>query len=275
VTNARCSALRGNGFFNLRNGLAIGGDDSLIEDNVFHDFGNDALDFHASGLLIRRNHVSASRHTPAEALHPDAIQGWALPGKTNRDIHIDGNVIANLNRAEDNEMQGISIFTDRWDGVSVENNSIATNAWHGIALYGVRNARVVNNTLAATRPGRKDSWILIHDSADHSVRSEALVRNNIATAIVVENSDVTLDHNVTARPIRLQKQTRVLDDGSNRVAPLAPMFRAFDPDAGAVDLHLATAVEAGKAESAPDHDADGKKRVAPVDPGAYVRPSSP
>jgi len=270
VSQARCALFRGNEFFNLRNALDVGGDESLIEDNVIHDFGNDAVDFHASGVTIRRNHISASRHTPAEPLHPDAIQGWALHGATNRDILIDGNVIANLNPAEDNEMQGVSIFTDRWEGVTVQNNAIATNAWHGIALYGVRGAKVINNTLAATRPGR-DSWIMIHDSADHSVRGDAIARNNIATAMVIENADVALDHNVTAKPIRVQKQARVADGGGNNVAPLAPLFRRFAPASGSVDLHLAAAPPPGAAEGAPERDADGRLRVAPVDPGAYVR----
>jgi hypothetical protein len=274
VTQARCSLLRGNVFYNLRNGLGLGGDESLIEDNVVHDFGNDALDFYASGLVIRHNRIFASRHSPAEPMHPDAIQGWTRRGQTNRDVIIDGNVIANLNPAEDNDMQGISIFDGSWDGVTVENNAVATNAWHGIALYGVKNALVLNNTLAATRPGRKDSWILIHDSADHAVRGGAMVRNNIAPAIIVEASDVTLDHNLTAKPIRLQKDARAQESGGENVAPLAPQFLHFDPAAGAADLHLAAdsaAIGAG-AEGAPDHDAEGRKRVAPFDLGAYARP---
>jgi hypothetical protein len=272
LTQARCTLARGNAFYNLRNALGVGGDESLVEDNVIHDFGNDGVDFYASGVTIRHNRISASRHTPAEPLHPDAIQGWGPNGQSHRDILIDGNVIANLNPAEDNEMQGISIFTDRWDGVTVQNNAIATNAWHGIALYGVRNAKVVNNTLAATRPGQKDSWIFIRDSADHAVRGEALARNNIATALVIENADVVVDHNVTAKPIRVQKEARVADDGSNRVAPLAPLFRAFAPASGAVDLHLASSAPlTGEKEGAPDRDADGQVRAAPVDPGAYAR----
>jgi len=170
-------------------------------------------------------------------------------------------------------MQGISIFTDRWDGVTVENNAVATNAWHGIALYGVKNARVLNNTLAATRAG-KASWIFIHDSADHAVRGEAVLRNNIATAIVVEASDVTLDHNLTARPIRLQKDAKAQELSDEKVAPLAGQFLHFDPAAGAADLHLAAdsiALRAG-AEGAPDRDVEGRKRVAPFDLGAYARP---
>ena len=33
------------------------------------------VDFYASGVTIRRNRISASRHTPAEPLHPDADPG--------------------------------------------------------------------------------------------------------------------------------------------------------------------------------------------------------
>jgi len=272
ITRARCALVRGNEFFNLRNALDIGGDASVIEDNDFHDFGNDAMDFHASNLTIRRNHISASRHPPAEKLHPDGLQGWALDGAVHRDILIDGNVVANLNPADDNYMQGISIFTGRFENVTIQNNVVATNTWHGITLYGVRNARVLNNTVVATRPGDRDSWILIHDSSDHATRGEALARNNIATAIVVENADVTLDHNLTAQPVRVQKQGRVVDDGNNLVAPLTPLFRAFSPASGALDLHLTAAIPVlGAMEGAPDRDADGRRRGAPDDPGAYAR----
>ncbi|MCW2273508.1 parallel beta-helix repeat protein [Rhodoblastus acidophilus] len=270
VTRARCALVRGNEFFHLRNALDIGGDDSLVEDNFFHDFGNDAMDFHASGVTIRRNQVSASRHPPAEKLHPDGAQGWALDGAVHRDILIDGNIIANLNPSEDNYMQGISIFTGRFENVTIQNNVVATNTWHGITLYGVKNAKVLNNTVVATRPGQKDSWILIHDSTDHATRSDALVRNNIATAIVVENADVTLDHNLTALPIRAQKQARIVEGGGNRVAPLAPLFRALSPQTGVLDLHLVAPV-AGAADGAPESDAEGRKRSAGADLGAYAR----
>jgi hypothetical protein len=272
VTQARCSLLRGNEFFNLRNAIGVGGEDSTVENTLIHDFGNDAVDFYASGVTIRRNRISASRHTPAEKQHPDAIQGWTLKNATNRDIVIDSNVIANLNPADDNEMHGIGIFTGRFENVTIQNNAVATNTWHGITLFGVRDAKIVNNTLTATEPGLKDSWILIRDSGDHAVRGQALARNNIASAIVIENADVTLDHNLTATPIHLQKDARVTDDGSNMVAPLAPLFQAFRPKAGVLDLHLAAAAPlVGEANGAPDRDADGRKRVGPIDPGAYAR----
>ena len=272
VSQARCTLLRGNEFFNLRNAVGVGGEGSVVEDNFIHDFGNDAVDFYASGVTIRRNRISASRHTPVEQQHPDAIQGWSVNNATVRDSLIDGNVIINLNPADDNEMHGIGIFTGRFEGVTIENNAIATNTWHGIALSGVHDAKVVNNTLAATRPGRQDSWILIRDSADHAVRGQAVARNNIASAIVIENADVTLDHNLTAAPIRVQKEAHVTDDGSNRVAPLAPLFQAFQPKEGVLDLHLAAAAPlVGEVSGAPERDADGRKRVAPIDPGAYAR----
>jgi len=272
IARARCALVRGNEFFHLRNALDIGGDESTVEENFFHDFGNDAVDFHASGLTIRRNHVSASRHPPAERLHPDGMQGWALNGAVHRHILIDGNIVVNLNPADDNYMQGISIFTGRFENVTMQNNIVATNSWHGIALYGVKNAKVINNTVVATRPGQRDSWILIRDSTDHARRGDALARNNIATAIVVESADVRLDHNLTALPIRAQKQARIVDDGSNRVAPLAPLFRAFAPDRGVIDLHLAASLPlAGASDGAPPQDADGRRCGMGAAPGAYAR----
>ena len=61
-------------------------------------------------------------------------------------------MIINKNKFEENYMQGISIFDGKWDGLTVVNNVVVTNTWHGIALYGVNNALVVNNTVVPSSP---------------------------------------------------------------------------------------------------------------------------
>ena len=166
VTMARCTTLFHNHFFNLRDAVGIGNtaDHSLVENNVIEDMGNDGIDMSASDLVIRGNRIGGSRHTPAELLHPDGIQGWTVRGATNRNVVIDANKVVNLNPAEDNGMQGISIFDGKWDGLTVTNNVVVTNTWHGIALYGISNAVVINNTIAPTRPDRFPTWLIIHDS---------------------------------------------------------------------------------------------------------------
>ena len=118
LTYARCTTLIGNHFFNLRDaiGIAPSAEDSLVQGNLIEDFGNDGIDTTASNVVIRGNHIRSSRHSPAEPLHPDAIQGWTAPGATNRNVVINSNWVVNLNPAEDNAMQGISIFDGQWTG---------------------------------------------------------------------------------------------------------------------------------------------------------------
>src|SRR5208283_637782 len=99
-----------NHFYNLRDAVSIGGDQSLIERDVIEDMGNDGIDMIASDVVIRGNLIRSGRHTPAEPLHPDGIQGWTSKWSTNRNVVVDSNKIINLNPAKDNYLQGISIF---------------------------------------------------------------------------------------------------------------------------------------------------------------------
>ena len=128
--------------------------------------GNDGVDMIASDVVIRGNLIRSGRHTPAEPLHPDGIQGWTSKGSTNRNVVVDSNKIINLNPAEDNYLQGISIFDGKWDGLTVTNNLVITNFWNGITLFGVANALVINNTVIATRPDKRPTWLSIAPAKD-------------------------------------------------------------------------------------------------------------
>ena len=89
ATGARCATIVNNHFFNLRDAISVSGDQSLIEGNLIEDIGNDGIDLMASDLLIRGNRIRNGRHSPAEPLHADGIQGWTIRGATNRNIVID------------------------------------------------------------------------------------------------------------------------------------------------------------------------------------------
>ena len=128
--------------------------------------GNDGIDMTASDVVIRGNLIRSGRHTPAEPLHADGIQGWTSKGSTNRNVVVDSNRIINLNPAEDNYLQGISIFDGKWDGLTVTNNLVITNDWNGITLFGVANALVVNNSMIATRPDKYPTWLSIAPAKD-------------------------------------------------------------------------------------------------------------
>ena len=77
---------------------------------------------------------------PPKPCTPTHIQGWSIGEATNRNVVIDSNSIINLNPADDNILQGISIFDGHWDGLTISNNLVINDAWHAISLWGVENA---------------------------------------------------------------------------------------------------------------------------------------
>ena len=281
TTGARCVTVVNNHFFNLRDALSVSGDHSLVEDNLIEDFGNDGIDVMASDLVIKGNRIRGSHHTPAESLHPDAIQGWTLRGATNRNVVINSNSIVNLNPPDDNLLQGITIFDGHWDGLKVVNNLVITNAWHGISLFGVDNALVINNTVAPSRPQRYPAWLMIHDAKNKAPSHGVIVRNNIASELSVDGDAVVFDHNIAERQITGRFDGRVIKITQGRVGDynlidpyIFHTFVDFDPRREKIDLRplaRSPAAGAGSADQAPVVDVSGRPRSTPIDIGAFAR----
>ena len=278
---ARCTALIGNHFFNLVNAVMITGDASLIEGNRIEKMGNDGIDIVASDLVVRRNRIENGRHTPGQPLHADGIQGWTLHGATNRNVVIDSNWIVNVSEDTDNYLQGITIFDGEWDGLTVTNNLVITNTWHGISLYGVSDALVANNTVIPSRAGGT-SWLMIHDSKAKTPSQHVVVRNNIAQEYIVAAKDLQFDHNLAQSEIDYQSEgggsVRIRHGGvgdRNTIHPgLFHWFVDFDPAHGDFDLRpspASPAREAGAEERAPADDILGRQRTPPIDIGAFAR----
>ena len=249
---------------------------------MIEDMGNDGIDMIASDVVIRGNLIRSGRHTPAEPLHPDGIQGWTSKGSTNRNVVVDANKIINLNPAEDNYLQGISIFDGKWDGLTVTNNLVITNFWNGITLFGVANALVINNTVIATRPDKRPTWLSIAPAKDRTPSQHVVVRNNMATQVLADSEDLTFDHNLSARLISfraadgaLVKIVKGVAGDNNIVSPgLFKTFVDFDPNTGKFDLRpgpISPALQSGADKGAPPTDIDGRLRTTPVDIGAYAR----
>jgi parallel beta-helix repeat protein len=134
----------------------------------------------------------------------------------------------------------------------VENNVVITNHWHGISLYGVRDSRIVNNTVIdvdSERPG--PPWIMVNDHKDGTPSENVVVRNNLATSFDLEGTSITSDHNVTltgdlaayfvdptppAWNLRLLASSPALDVGSAELAPALDADRIRRPQGAGFDL---------------------------------------
>ena len=177
---------------------------SLIADNVFDNIANDSIDIITGDITIRRNQIREGRHNSQVQLHADGIQGWTLNGATNENVSIDSNSIVNLNPDPNNYMQGITIFDGKWKNVSIVNNLVVTNHWHGISVYGVDGAAIVNNTVIPASD-KFSTWILVHEGKDKSRSTNTIVRNNLANDIVVDADNSHVDHNIARNKIDIRQ----------------------------------------------------------------------
>jgi len=255
--------IRNNLIRNVRFGINVDGDAVLIDNNSVVNFSADGLRGIGDDNTFQYNVVKNSYlDDEVDDNHDDGFQSWSVgPGGVGTgevsNMVLRGNVIIN---AEDpaqpmkGTLQGIGCFDGTFVNWVVENNVVITNHWHGISLYGVRDSRVVNNTVIDNEGGTPGPpWISVRDHKDGTPSEDTIVRNNLTTDLDVTGNNVTEDHNA------------ILADGD-----LASYF----VDAAAWDLHLletAPAVDQGSAELAPTHDADGIPRPqgAGIDLGAF------
>lgn len=205
VDDATCSTIRYNRLFNIRNGIAIGGANSRVQFNLIDNFADDGIDFTASDLRIAGNRI-ADNHAIGDGNHNDGIQGWTYADGGRENVTIADNVVINATEpmmALPGSLQGITIFDGNWRNVSVVDNTILTNAWHGIALYGVRDSKIEGNTVIAAQP-EHTTWIRVTGmkaaqggAPTHNVS----VRHNLATryALPDDQSEASNDDNVTDR----------------------------------------------------------------------------
>ena len=254
--------VRKNQLTNVRFGISVDGKGALIEHNSIAGFSADGL----RGLgddgvyqynLIKNVYVSDAE---GDANHDDGFQSWSVgPGGVGtgvvKNVVLRGNVFINRedpSQKLSNAMQGIGCFDGTFEGWVVENNVVVTDHWHGISFYGMRDSRIVNNTVIdvnTVKPG--PPWIKVTPHKDGTPSQNVVVRNNLATDFQLEGTNITEDHNTTLTDLSLFF-----------VAPAT------------FDLHLlpgAPAVDTGSADMAPPLDAEGIARPqgGGVDLGAY------
>jgi hypothetical protein len=269
--NSRCVRIVGNVIRNVFNGMQVEGDQKgengmyiEIKDNKIDDFAGDGIDHSISYSIIDGN-IITNGHDICNNLcvHTDGIQGWNFhdqPGIVNIGVNISDNIIIQQARPAlampADDLHGITIFDGTWKDVSIINNVIITDTWHGITMSGVDGLKVINNTLVGTTS--RQTWIAVGANNHGQIKSRnVIIRNNIATNMParIETADnLEIDHNLS--PFEPRK-----------------VFVKFDPQTATYDLHLRPGSPArghGDAHEAPALDIEGAPRGSSVDLGAYV-----
>jgi parallel beta-helix repeat protein len=260
-----CLAITNNTIRNVAFAVGVGGSNVLVRGNTIDHFGDDGIDFAQgtdtgtiSNIEISRNSITNNLDL-GDGNHNDGIQGWVLNGTTGTNVLIDSNLV--INQADSTLpwtglMQGISEFDGAWDGIQISNNVVIAAAYHGISIYGVHNATIINNSVfgnyVAPNGDVNKSWIGVFDSST-SQPVNVVVRNNISSMYTLVGTGVTSDHNVlTTTPETIFVQfNRTTFQYDLRPAP------------GSVQLGY------GSTQLAPTYDITGAQRVAPITAGAY------
>ena len=168
-----------------------------------------------------------------------------------RGVVLRGNVFVNvLDPAHPlrSSMQAIGCFDGFFVDWVVENNVVVTDHWHGISFLGMRDSRIVNNTVIdvnQSSPG--PPWIMVAPHKDGRPSENVVVRNNLATDFSLAGIDIVADHNIEftnaaalflAPPydLRLRPGTAAVDTGSEELAPPLDVEGVRRPQGGGVDL---------------------------------------
>jgi parallel beta-helix repeat protein len=186
--------------------LAEGCTNAIVERNTIEEFSGDGIRIAgADHCTIRNNIVRNSVELDSNTTvgnHEDGIQGWGdIIG-----LRVSGNLVTNDNVSERplrGFMQGIVTFDGSSTECVYENNVVLTEHWHGITVFGAYRCTIVNNTVLAF-PGSGPyeigpPWINISPRKDGTPSVGNLVRNNLTTALALESSALTRDHNVVDR----------------------------------------------------------------------------
>ena len=296
--------MTGSHITNVRVGAGLSANLSVFSGNEIDHFGDDAMDFAASGLSITKNSIH-DNVSIGDGIHPDAMQGQigvAVPGVASNNysqILIDSNTII---RQTDPKLpfpkiglQGIDAFDSDWTNLTVTNNIVVTTACQGVSFSSVHGGLIANNTAVNDRLLSNSSicspGIGIGDKTHQGSSSSGVtLRNNLSDVLTVYNLDpgVTADHNVgmaTAGPVFIWYVNGVgtfygspgTYGNANIIAAGGPAaeFVDFDPSTLTYNLKLKAGAPATKAgvAGAPTVDTLGVTRVSPYTAGAYSYPN--
>ncbi|MEK7950327.1 right-handed parallel beta-helix repeat-containing protein [Luteolibacter sp. Y139] len=237
---------------------------TTVRKNTIKGFSCDGMQALADDCLYEGNTITDGYIFDNAHNHDDFFQSWSVgsDGFTSGEgtiarVTVRGNLFisrTDRNQPYPTEPQGIGLFDGYYQDWVIENNVIATNAGHGIAIYGAIDCKVVNNTVIENpfnAPSSTRPWIKI---AAHKTRTTP------STGNLVRN-------NITAKPVDPVADSSTVDYNQTTTS-----YTSYFADFSNFDFKLKStspAKDAGTTASAPLTDIAGTVRSAPYDLGAY------
>ncbi|MDQ2089679.1 right-handed parallel beta-helix repeat-containing protein [Marimonas arenosa] len=186
------STVRDNTLIGVTFGVTTVGEGAVVTGNIIEGFSGDGLRGLGNQSVFRGNRVINS--ITIDDNHDDGFQSWATSGSVDG-LVIENNTFIEWNASETHPlrgaMQGIGLFDGFYDNLIIRNNVVSVTYYHGISVYGGRNATIVNNTLVSS--GRIDnmvSWIGVFDHRNGQRAQNVLVANNVAPNFVLGSNDM-------------------------------------------------------------------------------------
>ncbi len=259
ATGARV-AVRNCRIRNVRGGIMMSARGSRVEDNSIDGFCGDGMNGNGDDGVFEYNLVKNLRRVNEN--HADAFQSWsngakdsARPGVVTNMV-VRGNVLIAYDARRlpfTDVFQGIGCFGGAFAGWIVENNVVITNTPHGIAFYGARNVRIVNNTVVDLDPTDVlTPWILVAARPNGEPSMNCVVRNNLTSYLnMTANAPngIVVDHNIVLpkdaagyfvdlahRNVHLAAGSPAIDEGSATLAPAFDADEAPRPTGAAIDV---------------------------------------
>ena len=249
--------LRDSRIRNVRFGISVSGTDARIQRNLVAGFSADGMRGLGDRGLFEYNRVQDNLiGDDFDENHDDGFQSWSL-GEDGvgsgavTGVVLRGNVFVNATDPANplrSSMQGIGCFDGFFVDWTVENNVVVTDHWHGISFYGMRDSRILNNTVIDLDDGQPGPpWIMVHDHKDGRPSENVLVRNNLSTDFSLEGIAIVADHNLefteasglfVAAPfdLHLRADSAAIDEGSAEGAPALDADRVPRPQGVGFDL---------------------------------------
>lgn len=179
----------------------------VFEGNQIRGFSGDGLRVLGDNSVIKGNLISDCARINDN--HPDGIQSWSQDGKPVKGLVLDGNIIRDWSTKPKPgfacDMQGIGFFDGFYDDLTIQNNLIITQTYHGLSIYGPRNAKIINNTVVNSDPANSSPspWLGIFPHKNGTKAKDVVIANNFAgrysnvTASAAQN--IVVAGNVTAK----------------------------------------------------------------------------
>jgi hypothetical protein len=245
--------VRNNTLRNVKHGIRLNGDDSLVEHNSIVNIAEDGIIGGANNIVIQYN--TLKNFYKVNSNHDDGIQfhrGHNPDRIPMENVVIRGNVIISHDPDINNPLVGSPMGINGTDpgmyvNWLVENNVVLVQAYVGLSVSGAIDSTIVNN-ISFDPTEQFYAWISMEGTGVNTI-----VRNNMSRQFFLGGENITASHNLDIDnydPDELFVDYQNHDLRHNRTSP---------------------AVDAGTSESAPDKDIKGIPRPVGLgyDIGAY------